>query len=83
MGGMQSLGDDVGKQVVATLAALQGSRTDAEMGALIGCGRVHWWSLKNGRRRMTYALAKQAGASFPEVLRILMRDLSEPVEAAS
>lgn len=82
MGGMRSMNDGIGREVVAKLAELQGSRTDAEMAALIGCNRTHWWSLKNERRNMTYALARKAAAEFPQVLRILMRDLSD-VEAAS
>lgn len=79
---MRSMNDDVGRRVVARLTELQGSRTDAEMAALIGCNRTHWWSLKNERRNMTYALARRAATQFPDVLRILMRDLSD-VEAAS
>lgn len=80
---MRSLNDDVGQQVVDALVALQGSLTGAEMAKRIGCTRTHWWSLTNGRRRMTYAQAKKAGEAFPEVKHILARDLFEPMERAS
>jgi hypothetical protein len=83
MSGMRSMTDDVGQRVAAKLAELQGSRTDAEMGALLGVGRVYWWQVKNGHRRLSYARVKRAAAQFPEILGIVVHDLSAPTEKAS
>ena len=82
MSGMRSLNDDVGREVIDALVALQGSLTEAEMAARIGCERTHWWSLKTGRRNMSYALARKASVAFPQITRILMRDIAD-VEVAS
>lgn len=83
MGRMHTLTGDVSKQLAAKLAELQGDRTDAEMGALLGVTRVHWSHIRAGRRQMSYAVVKRAAAHFPELYPIVMRDLAaEPVEAA-
>lgn len=83
MGDMQ-FRDSVSKQIAAKLAELQGERTDAEMGALLGVTRVHWAHIKAGRREPSYALAKRASAAFPELSLIVIRDwTAEPAEAAS
>jgi DNA-binding XRE family transcriptional regulator len=76
--------DGVSKQIAAKLSELQGERTDAEMGALLGVTRVHWSHIKAGRREPSYALAKRAAAIFPELSLIVIRDwTAAPVEAAS
>jgi len=76
--------DGVSKQIAAKLVELQGTRTDAEMGALLGVTRVHYAHIKAGRRDPSYALAKRASVIFPELSLIVIRDWTgEPAEAAS
>lgn len=65
------------------LSELQDKRTGAEMAAILGCHRVYYWQIKTGRRRISYEMAKRAGRAFPEILPILMRDLTAPAEVAS
>lgn len=83
MSDMRSMSDEVGRRVATKLAELQGSRTDAEMGRLLGVGRVYWWQVKHGKRRLSYARVKRAAGLFPEILSIVVHDLSAPVEMAS
>lgn len=70
--------DNVSKQIATKLRELQGSRTDAEMGALLGVTRIHWLHIKAGRREPSYALAKRASAVFPELSMIVIRDWTSP-----
>jgi len=63
-------------EIAAKLAELQGGRTDAEMGSALGVSRVQWSHIRAGRRGMSYATMKRAAAVFPEVLPIVMRDLT-------
>jgi hypothetical protein len=76
--------DGVSKLIAAKLSELQGSRTDAEMGHLLGVTRVHWAHIKAGRREPSYALAKRASLIFPELSLIVIRDWTAgPSEAVS
>lgn len=76
--------DGVSKLIAAKLRELQGNRTDAEMGALLGVTRVHWLHIKAGRRDPSYAVAKRAAVVFPDVSRIVIHDwTAAPAEAAS
>jgi hypothetical protein len=72
----------VARAVVKKLVSLQGDRTDAEMGSLLGVSRVQWSHLRANRRGMSYACMKRAAVAFPDVLPIVLRDLSRE-EAAS
>lgn len=66
--------DGVSKQIAAKLRELQGTRSDTEMGELLGVSRVHWLHIKADRRDPSYALAKRASAIFPELSLIVIRD---------
>ena len=82
MGDMQRLTKQVSAELAAKLAELQGDRTDAVMGALLGVTRVHYAHIKARRRQMSYATMKRAIRVFPELYPIVMRDLTaEPTEA--
>jgi len=84
MSDMRSMNDDVSRQVAAKLVERQGGRTDAEMAALLGCGRVYYWQIKRGVRRISYEMAKRAAQDFPEILPIILRDLTgEPTAVIS
>jgi hypothetical protein len=84
MDGMYQLTKRVSEELAAKLSELQGDRTDAEMGALLGVTRVHYAHIKAGRRQMSYATVKRAALHFPELYPIVVRDLtSAPCEAAS
>lgn len=77
MSSMHQIQDrEMSREIAKTLIELQGDRSDAEMAKLLGITRGHWSHIKQGRRYVTYAIVKQAGATFPEVLRIVLRDLS-------
>ena len=60
MSAMRQIDQDVSTKIATRLAELQGSRTDAEMAALLGCTRPHYWNIKPGQRRPSYALVKRA-----------------------
>lgn len=79
MDDMHELTADVAAKLAAKLVALQGDRTDGEMGALLGVTRHHWGHIKAGRRKMSYALVKRAAVHFPELYPIVLRDLTEEV----
>ena len=84
MSGMRQIDDELAERIAAALVELQGERTDAEFAALLGCTRPHWWNVKHGRRRPSYALVKRAMAHFPTALTaIVLHDLTppRPVEA--
>lgn len=81
MGDMQ-FRDGVVRELAAKLIELQGTRTDAEMGELLGISRVHWSHIKAMRREPSYALVKRAAAIFPELSLIVIRDwVREPAGA--
>lgn len=73
---MRSMGE-CGTRVTSRLVSLQGGRSDAEMADILGCARVYYLQLRTGRRRLSYAMAKRAARHFPEILAMLMRDLTE------
>lgn len=75
MADMRQMDKDVSTKIAARLAELQGSRTDSEMAALLGCTRPHWWNIKNGQRRPSYALVKRAAQAFPDICRIVVNDV--------
>lgn len=77
MGDMRSMTPDVGTAVAVKLTELQGERSDAEMAKLLGCSRMYWWRIRNHKSRPSYTLVKRAAVTFPDVLRIVMRDLTE------
>lgn len=84
MADMHQLTDGVSKQIAAKLAELQGNRTDAEMGVLLGVTRVHWHHVRAGRRAPSYAMVKRAAVHWPELSLIVIRDwTTAPTEAAS
>lgn len=84
MADMQQLEDGVSKLIAAKLSELQGDRTDAEMGALLGVTRVHWHHIRTGHRAPSYAMVKRAAAIWPELSLIVIRDWTiAPTEAAS
>ena len=70
------LTEPLAREIAAKLTELQGSRTDKEMGAVLGVSRVQWSHIRAGRRNLSYATMKRASASFPEILPIVMRDLT-------
>jgi hypothetical protein len=74
MGDMHQLAPLVAKQIAAKLTDLQGERTDAQMGALLGITRVSWLQIRTGRRAISYTVAKRAAAHFPDVNLIVIRD---------
>lgn len=76
MDDMHDLTPDVATKLAAKLTSLQGDRTDAEMGRLLGVTRHHWGHIRAGRRKMSYALVKRASVHFPELLPIVLRDLA-------
>jgi hypothetical protein len=76
MADMRHLTPDVATQLSAKLAALQGERTDADMGKLLGVTREHYAHIKANRRRMSYAVVKRAALHFPELYPIVLRDLA-------
>ncbi len=75
MDDMHQLTDGVAAEIAAKLTELQGDRSDAEMGALLGVTRVHWSHIRAGRRSASYALVKRAAVLFPDLYPIVMRDL--------
>jgi hypothetical protein len=77
MSDIRTLGSALAKQVGAKLAELQGERTDAQMAAILGCSRQHYWRIKKGQKFPSYAMAKRAGAVFPEVRDLIILDLIE------
>lgn len=79
MSSMRFLDDELAARVRKELAGLQGNRTDAEMARLLGCTRPHWWNVKNGHRRASYALVKRASREFPSLSVVVMRDLTDEV----
>lgn len=84
MSDMRQISDDLGRNVAAKLVEIQGQETDAAFAQRIGCTREHWWNVKTGRRNASYELIKRAGAVFPEVRLIAIRDLmGEPAEQAA
>lgn len=83
MSDMRAMGVVLAGQVGAKLAELQGERTDAQMAAILGCSRQHYWRIRKGQKRPSYEMAKRAGVVFPEVLTLMMRDLTAPAEATS
>lgn len=79
MSGMRQIDDALAERLAATLRELQGERTDAEFALLLGCTRPHWWNVKKGRRRPSYAMVKRAMQQFPSALgAIIMQDLTAP-----
>lgn len=80
---MHQLTDGVSKQIAAKLSELQGDRTDAEMGAVLGVTRTQWSYLRSGRRAPSYALVKRAAIIFPALYPIVMRDLAGEPEAVA
>lgn len=82
MAGMHQLPDGVSQQIAAKLQELQGTRTDVEMGDLLGVTREQWSHIRAGRRNPSYATVKRAMTHFPDLYPIVMRDLA-PEAAAS
>lgn len=80
MSDMHRLTADVSRELAAKLTELQGSRSDAEMGVLLGVTRVHYAHIKAERRSMSYATMKRAAAHFPDLYAIVMRDLTAEPE---
>lgn len=76
MSDMQQIDDALAGKVAAKLRELQGSRSDDEMGRLLGCTREHYWNVRKERRRPSYEMVKRAVVVFPELLPIVMRDLT-------
>lgn len=64
------------EEVVSKLLELQGTRTDVEMGRLLGVSRSHWCHIKAGRRQLTYALIQRAIKAFPGVWPAVVNDLN-------
>jgi hypothetical protein len=83
MSDMRFLDDELAERVRLKLVDLQGQRTDAAFAVLLGCTRPHWWNVKHGRRRASYALVKRAAQHFPILYAVVLNDLSAPAEAAS
>jgi len=76
--------DELAATATAKLIQLQGASTDEAFAALLGCHRAHWWNVKRGRRRPSYALLKRAAAHFPELRLIVIRDwMDAPTKVAS
>lgn len=75
-GGLGYLPAALSSEVYRCLAALQGGRSNAEMAAILGVDSIQYWRIKKGERRISYEMTKRAGATFPEVLDIVMRDLT-------
>lgn len=76
---MRAMGDGVSGRVAKRLAELQGDRSDAEMGRILGCSRNYYWQVKHSRRRISYEMAKRAGRVFPDVFAIVVQDLAAEV----
>jgi transcriptional regulator with XRE-family HTH domain len=68
-------------EIRRALIAHQGSRTDAEMAGEMGVTREHWWHIKNGSRRPSYALIKRAARRYPDLTVLVLRDLTDEVPA--
>lgn len=75
--------DGVSTQIAAKLRELQGARSDAEMGELLGVSRIGWLHIKADRRGPSYAVAKRAALVFPEIALIVVHDMSAPAEKVS
>lgn len=74
--------NDVTSRVATKLAELQGERSDAEMADLLDVSRPYYWSLKNGKRRPSYALMKRAASIWPEIALMVVRDVADGKGAA-
>jgi hypothetical protein len=79
MADMHQLTPGLAAEIAAALIALQGERSDGEMGQLLGVTRHHWSHIKAGRRNASYAVVKRAVAHFPELYPIVLRDLAAEV----
>lgn len=65
--------------VLARLKLLQGERTDAQMGGLLGVSRSHWGHIRSGRRTLTYDITKRAVRVFPELYPVVVQDIAGTV----
>lgn len=75
--------DRMAEQVLAKMIELQGDRTDAQMGALIGVSPTHWRHIKAKRRRLTYQIMQRAVRAFPSLYPVVVSDLAgEPAPSA-
>lgn len=73
---MRFLDDELAGAVRTKLISLQGERSDAAFARLLGVSRPHWWNVKHGRRRASYALVKRASAHFPALTNLVIHDMS-------
>lgn len=74
---MHQLDGSVALALAAKLRDLQGDRTDADMGAILGVTRSQWHHIRTGKRVPSYASIRRAVRVFPELSMVIMRDLSE------
>lgn len=68
--------DALAAKVTAKLIELQAGDTDTAFAARLGVTRPHWWNVKRGRRRASYALVKRAAQQFPGISEIVLLDLA-------